>query len=67
MPLMYAIDFRQTKVRSCPKITWYIVVHLILKEDVEMPLEVQGDVSAPLVLKNCFSTSRTVGAVPQSV
>ena len=67
MPLMYAIDFRQIKVRSYPKISWYIVLHLILKEDVSMPLEVQGDVSAPLVLKSDFSTSRTVGPVAQSV
>jgi hypothetical protein len=67
MPLMYAIDFRQIKVRSCPKISWCIVVHLIIKEDVSMPVEVQGDVSAPLVLKFFFSTSTTVGSVAQSV
>jgi len=51
MPVMCAIDFRQIILRSYPKISWYIVVHLILKVDVSMPLEVQGDISVPLVLK----------------
>jgi hypothetical protein len=64
---MCAIDFRQIKLRSCPNISWYVLVPLILKVDVSMLLELQGDVSAPLVLKNCFSTSRTVGPVAQSV
>jgi len=52
-----AIVFRHLKLRSCSKISWYVLVPHILKVDVAVPLEVQVDVSAPLVLKNCcFST-----------
>jgi hypothetical protein len=49
---MCAIVFRQIKLRSCPKISWYDLVPLILKVEVSMPLEVQVDVSRPLVLRN---------------
>jgi hypothetical protein len=34
-----------------PKISWYVLVPVIPKEDVSMPLEIQVDFSAPLVLK----------------
>jgi len=64
---MCVSDFRQIKLRSCPKINWYILVPLILKVNVSMPVELQGDVSAPLALKNYFITSRTVCLVVQSV
>jgi hypothetical protein len=48
---MCAIVFSQIKLRSCPKIRWYVLVPIILKVDVSMLLEVQVDVSAPLVLR----------------
>jgi len=47
---MCAIVFRLFKLRSCAKISWYILVPVILKVDVSMPLEVPMDVSAPLEL-----------------
>jgi hypothetical protein len=60
---MYATIFRQIKLRSCSKISWYVLVLLIHEVDVSLPLEVQVDVSAHLVLNNCcFSTSRTASA-----
>jgi hypothetical protein len=39
--------FRQIKQRSCPKISWYVLEPVIIKEDVSMPLEIQVDVSVP--------------------
>jgi len=55
---MCAIVFRQIKLRSCPKICWYVLVLLILKVDVSVPPEAQVDVSATFVLK------KTVVLVP---
>ena len=46
---MCAIVFRQINLRSCLKISWYVLVPVILKVDVSMLPEVQVDVSAPLV------------------
>jgi len=55
---MCVIVFRQIKLRSCPKISLYVLVPVILKMGVSLPLEIKVDVSAPLVLKNCcFSIS----------
>ena len=52
--------FRQLKLRSCSKISWYVLVPVILKVDVWVPLEIQVDVSATFVLNICcFCTSRT--------
>jgi hypothetical protein len=60
---MCSIVFRQIKLRSCPKISWYVLVLLIHKVNVSMPLELYVDISPTLVLKNCcFSTSRTTSA-----
>jgi len=39
---MCVSDFRQIELRSCPKISWYILVPLIIKVDVSMPLEYKG-------------------------
>ena len=41
---MCAIDFRQIKLRSSPKISWYVLVPLMIKVDVSMPLEIQVNV-----------------------
>ena len=49
--MMCAIVFRQFKQLSGPKISWYVLVPVILKVGVSMPLEVQVDVSVPLEQK----------------
>jgi len=50
---MCAIVFRQIKLRSCPKISFFflIMVPVKLKVEVSMPLEEQVDVSVPLYLQ----------------
>jgi hypothetical protein len=54
---MCAIVFRQIKLRSCPKIIWYILVILILKVGILIPLEIHVDVSAARVLNFVVSVS----------
>jgi hypothetical protein len=57
---MCSIVFRQIKLQSCPKISWYVLVPLIHNVDVSVPPEVQVGASATFVLKDyCFSTFRT--------
>jgi hypothetical protein len=46
--------FIQMKLRSFTKISWYVLVSLILNVDVSMPLGIQVDISAPFVLKLLF-------------
>jgi hypothetical protein len=46
---MCAIIFKQIKLRSCPKISKYILLPLVLKLDASIPLELKVEISAPLV------------------
>jgi hypothetical protein len=54
MAVMCAIVFRQIKLRSWPRISWYVLMSIIIEVDVTMPVELQVVVSVPPELNWMF-------------